>query len=65
MAEIVKTEKETPVEKDINEDRKIVVRKHQPVETFNQKHLVEKQNFFPKGNKSIYPSKVILKVEFN
>ncbi|CAG5107269.1 Oidioi.mRNA.OKI2018_I69.chr1.g3236.t1.cds [Oikopleura dioica] len=44
------------------EERKIVVRKHQTVETFNQKHLVEKQSFFPKGNKSIYPSKDLVEI---
>ncbi|CBY24142.1 unnamed protein product [Oikopleura dioica] len=61
VAEIVKNEKEAPTE-NINEDKKIVVRKHQPVETFNQKHLVEKQNYFPKGNKSIYPSKDLVEI---
>ena len=40
------------------EEKKTVVRQHRPEETFNQRHLVETQHLFPKGNRSIYPSKV-------
>ncbi|CBY22201.1 unnamed protein product [Oikopleura dioica] len=44
------------------EEKKVVVRQHQPEETFNQRHLVETQHLFPKGNRSIYPSKDLLEL---